>query len=71
MKITGTAPQLLIAFDYDQSVMAGPPFAVGREEVERLYASSYWLTLLARPDVQGGLKGQYPAWEGVWLLTSP
>ena len=30
MKITGTAPQLLIAFDYDQSVMAGPPFAVGR-----------------------------------------
>jgi thiopurine S-methyltransferase len=68
MEITAKAPQLLIAFDYDQSVMAGPPFAVDGGEVERLYASSYGLALLARPGVQGGLKGQVPAWEGVWLL---
>jgi thiopurine S-methyltransferase len=32
------AAQLLITFDYDQQQMAGPPFAVQRNEIAQLFA---------------------------------
>ncbi|UVT20838.1 MAG: thiopurine S-methyltransferase [Nitrospira sp.] len=67
-ELTGKAPQLLISYDYDQSLMAGPPFAVSNEEVHRHYATVYDLTLLSSTDVPGGLKGKGPAKENVWLL---
>jgi thiopurine S-methyltransferase len=35
------APMLLITLDYPQAEMRGPPFAVTREEVERLYGG-HW-----------------------------
>jgi thiopurine S-methyltransferase len=69
VEITGRAPQLLISFDYDQSLIDGPPFSVDRTDVERLYAERYELTLLGSPDVEGGLKGKVAAREDVWLLT--
>jgi len=69
MEITGRAPQLLISFDYDQSLIDGPPFSVDRTAVKQLYAERYELTLLASPDVAGGLKGKVAAREDVWLLT--
>ena len=34
------APQLLITLDYDQSRMAGPPFAVGEDEIRRHYGNA-------------------------------
>jgi len=68
MEISAKAPQLLIAFDYDQSLIDGPPFSVDRAEVHRHYAESYDLKLLASPDVKGGLKGKVAAKEDVWLL---
>lgn len=68
-ELTGKAPQLLISYDYDQSLMAGPPFAVSNEEVHRHYATTYDLSLLASTEVAGGLKGKGPAKENVWLLT--
>ena len=71
MEITDRAPQLLIAFDYDQSLIAGPPFSVDRVAVNRHYATGYDLTLLASPDVKGGLKGKVAAKEDVWLLKRP
>jgi thiopurine S-methyltransferase len=71
MEITDGAPQLLIAFDYDQSLIDGPPFSVDRVEVRRHYAHNYDLTLLASPDVKGGLKGKVAAKEDVWLLKRP
>ncbi len=67
--ITDRAPQLLITFDYDQSLQHGPPFSVGAAEVDRLYRASYALTMLARVVVAGGLRGKCPADETVWLLT--
>ncbi len=67
-EITGKAPQLLISYDYDQTLMAGPPFSVSHEEVRRHYATAYDLTLLSSTDVPGGLKGKGPAKENVWLL---
>lgn len=66
--ITGRARQLLIAYEYDQSLQNGPPFAVCADEVHRLYAPHYQLTLLASVEVAGGLRGKCPASEYVWLL---
>ncbi len=69
MKITNKAPQLLISFEYDQSLMDGPPFSVNNDEVKRHYEESYHLTLLSSKDVPGGLKGICPAKENAWLLA--
>lgn len=66
--ITATAPQLLICYEYDQTVVPGPPFSVPAEEVHRHYDMRYRLTLLESLDVAGGLKGKCPAKEHVWLL---
>ncbi len=67
--LTGSAPQLLITFVYDQNEMPGPPFSVIDEEVRAHYSDSYDLTLLASADVPGGLKGKCAALENVWLLS--
>lgn len=67
-RITNSAPQLLICFDYDQSLQPGPPFSISDEEVRRHYGAAYDATVLARVAVAGGLKGKSPADEIVWLL---
>lgn len=67
-RITSTAPQILICFEYDQSRMQGPPYAIDAEEVARLYGDHYTLTDHAARDVEGGFKGKIPATERVWLL---
>jgi len=67
-EITGRAPQLLISYEYDQSLKEGPPFSVSHEEVHRQYASRYDVTLVTSTDVAGGLKGKVSAKENVWLL---
>ena len=41
---------LLITFEYDQSRMSGPPFAVTREEVHALYEKAASVELLAHID---------------------
>lgn len=70
VQITDNASQLVIAYEYDQSVVNGPPFSVSNDEVRRHYTDSYDLTLLATVDVPGGLKGKCPATENVWLLKN-
>lgn len=65
--ITKGAPQLLITLDYDQQRMAGPPFAVGEEEVRRLYGDRA-PTLLASQELRDGLRGVRPVTESAWLL---
>ncbi|MDF0675522.1 MAG: thiopurine S-methyltransferase [Nitrospira sp.] len=67
-EVTKKSHQLLICYDYDQSLMEGPPFSVSDEEVHRHYATTYDLTLIATTQVAGGLKGKGPAKENVWLL---
>ena len=66
--ITGRARQLLIAYDYAQSLQNGPPFAVGAGEVRSLYEPYFQVTLLASVEIVGGLRGKCPATEHVWLL---
>ncbi|WP_394559796.1 thiopurine S-methyltransferase [Aquipseudomonas alcaligenes] len=69
-EISARAPQLLISFDYDQSQLPGPPFAVPASELAQLYGSHYRLQQLASQPLEGGLKGQCPATEVVWYLQS-
>lgn len=68
MAMTKQAPQLLICFEYDQSIHAGPPFSITAEEVKQHYQSTYDLALLASVVMPDGLKGKYPATEHVWWL---
>lgn len=69
-QITGTAPQLLGSFEYDESLIEGPPFAITAEGIAQQYAGSYDITELARYDYEGKLKGtDHPATETVWLLV--
>lgn len=68
MDLTGGAPQLLISYEYDQSLMDGPPFSVSEAEVREHYGDRYALTRLSREEVDGGLKGTRPVWEIAWLL---
>lgn len=66
--LTGNAPQLLVTFTYDQSLVEGPPFSVDGAEVRRCYAGLYEAELLESVAMDDGLKGKYPAVEDVWLL---
>ncbi len=67
-RITATAPQFLICFDYDQAQMDGPPFSVPSEDIHRCYAHDYDIEPLASINVAGGLKGKCAATENLWLL---
>ncbi len=67
-EVTNKAPQLLLSYEYDQSLMAGPPFSISVEEVNRHYATKYNLTLVESVDVPGGVKGKCAAVEHVWSL---
>lgn len=68
MTITHKAPQLLINYEYDQTLMAGPPFSISQAETQQHYGGSYDLTLISSMDMPGGLKGKCAAKENVWLL---
>ena len=68
MTLTNRAPQLLICFEYDQTLCAGPPFSISSQEVKQHYKANYDVTLLASEALAGGLKGQCPATEHVWRL---
>jgi thiopurine S-methyltransferase len=65
---------LLIAFDYPQQEMSGPPFAVSKTEVEALYQNHADIHLLSQHDVlaqnlrfqQRGLSWMQ---ENIFLLT--
>lgn len=68
--ITHKAPQLLICLEYDQILLAGPPFSIDTSEVYRHYSDLYRLKLIESSDVAGGLKGKCAAKENVWLLLN-
>jgi thiopurine S-methyltransferase len=68
IEITARAPQLLICFEYDQSLVDGPPFSTDAAEVNRLYKDTYALSPLETVNVPGGLKGKCPAQETIWVL---
>lgn len=65
---------LLVAFDYPQEEMSGPPFAVSVEEVETLYRDYAEIRLLAHADVLAdnprfAAHGISRLHENIFLLT--
>lgn len=68
-KITDFSKQLLICFNYDQSLMEGPPFSTDLSRIEELYQHKFHIHSLDSIPVKGGLKGCYPADEQAWLLS--
>lgn len=69
-KLSHNASQLLITFEYDQSLFAGPPMSVPAAEVESHYAETYNIKFCDKEEFAGGIRGQYPATETAWLLTA-
>ena len=67
--ISKNAPQLLTCFEYDQSLLDGPPFDVKQAEVEDLYRGLYDVSLVERVPIRGGLKGKCPADAALWKLS--
>ncbi len=45
------AQTLLIALEYEQDQMAGPPFSVGADDVDRLYSAHHSIDELSRQDI--------------------
>ena len=66
--ITNKAPQLLLCFEYDQSLMAGPPFSITPDEVVEHYAATYQTILLEEEPLPQRLKGKVEAIGSVWHL---
>lgn len=68
MDITHTAKQLVITYEYDQSLIDGPPFSISADEIRQHYSDKYALTALETRDVEGGMKGKAASTETAWLL---
>lgn len=68
MALSCSAPQLLICYQYDQSLVAGPPFSISALALAQYYQASYALHLLATVEVEGGMKGRCSATEHVFVL---
>lgn len=66
MAISNNAIQLLICFEYDQSLSQGPPFSISKEEVLEHYKSVYDITLLESINFE--LRGKTLAQENIWKL---
>ncbi|SFV71894.1 Thiopurine S-methyltransferase [hydrothermal vent metagenome] len=66
--ITNNAPQLLLCFEYEQSLMNRSPYSVDEEEVKSHYAKHYNVKMLCKEKIVGGFKGKLPASDVVWLL---
>jgi len=70
LDITAKAPQLLMVFTYEQSLMEGPPFSINSDEIMRHYGEYYDLSRIESTAVKGGLKGKVEAQKDVWLLQT-
>ncbi len=67
-QITDQAPQLLVIYEYDQTLMSGPPFAITLEEVYHHYGDHYEISQLESTELPGGFRGKCAARETVCLL---
>lgn len=67
-ELSNHAPQLLLSFEYEQSLMNRTPYSVDEEEIAKHYGEHYTIELLCREEIVGGFKGKIPACDVVWLL---
>ncbi len=69
IRATAGAPQLVVTLEYNQRLMAGPPFSIDSADLRRLYTECYELKLLERGALPEKLKGRCDAEECAWLLV--
>ena len=69
LKMTFNAPQLLITYCYDQTIVSGPPFSVPDAEVEQHYSGVFTLQRLESESEPLGMKGKADCTESCWVLT--
>lgn len=69
-EITANAPQLLVTFEYDQSLKDGPPFSITADMIEQYYTQKYHIRSLVSANLRGGLRGNVPAKRSAWLLRN-
>ncbi|UWQ55685.1 thiopurine S-methyltransferase [Leisingera caerulea] len=67
-QVTRTAKQMLIGFDYDRTLMEGPPFSVPGETVRALYRDTHAITLIEERAADGRIGERCNALEQAWLL---
>jgi thiopurine S-methyltransferase len=70
VRLTDAAPQLLVSYEYDQTIVPGPPFSVPPSEIDQLYGARFTIKTLETVDLPKGMKGQADAVESVSLLGS-
>ncbi len=68
ISLSEKAPQLLLTYTYNQSLMDGPPFSIENEEVNQLYGSNYKILCLKSQPSPKKLRGEVEAAENIWLL---
>lgn len=66
--ISDHAPQILLCFEYEQSLMNRSPYSVDEAELRSHYAKYYTLKMLCKEEIIGGFKGKIPASDVLWLL---
>lgn len=66
--LVARTPQLVVCYQYDQSLMSGPPFSVSEEELRQHYAQHYNLRPLDSTKVSDKFSAAFPITEYVWLL---
>jgi len=69
-EISANSKQLLITFEYDQTLLKGPPFSVSEEYVQQYYHQYYDITRLYHDKVAGGFRGLEEVYESVYLLET-
>jgi thiopurine S-methyltransferase len=67
-EITLSASQLLISFEYDQTLRKGPPFSVNSNEINSYYQNFYAITLLESINMKGWLNIDGDVSENIWVL---
>ncbi len=68
-QITQQCKQLLVAYDYEQTLFDGPPFSVTALEVDEHYSNDFNIEQLYRGNIQGGFRGQSEVFEAVYFLS--
>lgn len=68
IEISHNAPQLLIAYEYEQDLYQGPPFSLTEKTLENYYQRTYRLELLERSEVVDGFSGQIETYMTTWRL---
>lgn len=68
-KLTNSAPQLVVTYLYDASLLTGPPFSINQQLISDLYGQNYQFKLLESQDDHKGIRGVKPVTEQVWYLS--